>query len=192
MTQAKRILLIRHTTPNIAKDVCYGSSDIGLTHSYQQEKLNITNKCHDFKPDVVYTSPLKRCYQLAVDLFINQHICIDDRLKEMHFGDWELMRWTDIPADEMDRWSNNFYEVPTPNGESFKELHHRVLEMWHDMIEHEQSNNIAIVTHSGVMRILLMHLMHIPHNKVFHLTLNYGAVIEVKWQDSVMYNVHFR
>lgn len=192
MTQARRILLIRHTTPNIDKDVCYGSSDIDLINSYQHEKLQIANKCQDFKPDIIYTSPLKRCYQLAVDLFINQHICIDERLKEMHFGDWELMRWTDIPADEMDHWSNNFYEVPTPKGESFKELHLRVLEMWNDLIANDPSSNIVIVSHSGVMRIILMHLLHIPYNKIFHLTLNYGAVVEVKWQDEVMYNVHFR
>jgi alpha-ribazole phosphatase len=192
MKQSKRIFLIRHTSPAVAKGVCYGSSNVLLAESYETERQAIEQKCQGFLPDAVFCSPLERCNRLAVDLFGGADLRIDSRLQEMHFGDWEMMRWDDIRTDDIDAWSKNFYEIATPNGESFRELHHRVRAVWQDEIVAHEGQNLAVVTHSGVIRSLLMDFLDIPHQKVFNLALSFGATIEVNWQSETMYNVHFR
>ena len=35
------IYLIRHTTPNIAKGICYGQTDLDITDTFEQEVVRI-------------------------------------------------------------------------------------------------------------------------------------------------------
>ena len=39
---------------------------------------------------------------------------------------------------------------------------------------------ITVVTHAGVIRCFLAKYLHIPLNKVFTISLDYGAVIKIK------------
>src|SRR4028118_1276170 len=81
------IYLIRHTTPLIEKGICYGQSDIPLADSFESE-WEIIRQQLPKEMDCIYTSPLKRCWQLARKL--EQHYQVplftDKRLMEMHFG----------------------------------------------------------------------------------------------------------
>lgn len=65
-----QVHLIRHTTPDIAKDICYGQSYVALAKSFQTEK-NLIIKQLDSKYDAVFSCPLSRCTILA------QHIPSD-------------------------------------------------------------------------------------------------------------------
>ena len=92
------IYLIRHTTPEIEKGVCYGDSDIPLKDTFFLESEKVLNAI-PLNFDEVYSSPLQRCKQLAH--VISEDITIDNRLKELNFGSWELKKWSDIPHDEI-------------------------------------------------------------------------------------------
>jgi len=83
------LILIRHTTPNIEKGVCYGQSDIDVTDTFLEEIKPILNNISlNDKTVAYYTSPLKRCKILAE--LLSETIIVDDRLKELDFGDWEI------------------------------------------------------------------------------------------------------
>ena len=54
-----QVHLIRHTTPAISTDICYGQSEVPLAHSFVREK-NWLLKQLDAQYDAVFSSPLSR------------------------------------------------------------------------------------------------------------------------------------
>ncbi len=171
------ILLIRHTTPDVPTGTCYGQTDLDVNGTFEREADEIKATIGDFKPEAIYSSPLIRCSKLAEKLFPGQTIQLDDRLKEMSFGQWEKKLWQNIPKDELDTWANDFMQHAPPEGESFNRFIQRIDEF---NIEYLKRNDRAVVvTHSGVIRSFLMQHLHIPSDKIFNLQLNYGAVIKI-------------
>ena len=146
------IYLIRHTTPKIEKGICYGQSDIELAHSFEEEAQKVLNQLPQ-QFDVVYSSPLKRCNQLAT--LINPNYIADPRLKELNFGDWELKKWEDIPSNKITPWYDDWVNVPNKNGESCFQLVERMKSF---LDEQSNLNRVAIVTHSGLIRSALVYL----------------------------------
>jgi len=170
------IYLIRHTAPDVAKGVCYGQSDVGLADSYSAELADIRAKLPD---DIAlcYSSPLQRCLRLANDLFPSK-ISTDKRLQELDFGDWELKKWNDLGQSGID-WGNNFVTYRPPNGETVLELHHRVLQFWQELITKNGSNNFAIITHAGVIRVILAYQKGLPLEQAYDISVTYGQVISI-------------
>lgn len=175
----KEIYLIRHTTPDIDKGICYGQLDLDVSLSFNDELTDIKHLLNNFEPEMVYSSPLKRCMFLAQHLFPQNETIADSRLMEMNFGDWEGQKWLDIPRNGIDQWSNDFLDVRTPNGESFQNLIDRA-EQFASGIQHTEPSKMAVITHSGIIRCFLMKYLNIPHQNIFNLNLNYGCIIRIR------------
>ena len=175
----KEILIIRHTTPNIEKGICYGASDIDVTNNFIEEASDIQKRINDFAPMCIYSSPLIRCSKLASFLYPNSNIQFDDRIKEMNFGDWEMKPWNSLKS-VIEEWSSDFVNTPTPNGENFNQIYKRACNFVDDQVLNgNKSSRFAIITHSGIMRCLLSRYLKIPLNKVFRVKLNFGAIIKI-------------
>jgi len=120
----KTIYLIRHTTPAIAKGICYGQSDIDVTESFLEEAMLVKA----FIPENIehiYSSPLRRCSKLATYLFPNKKIFMDNDLMEIHCGSWEMRKWDEFLQPEIDPWMNDYLKLQTPGGESYIDLYGR-------------------------------------------------------------------
>jgi len=168
------IYLIRHTTPDITKEICYGQSDISLASTFPEESKSVFAKL-PASIDKVYTSTLKRCHQLAKDI-PHDELELVPELQEMNFGDWELKPWSDIPAEELNPWMENFVNQQVPKGESMKILANRVTQAYRRILEanHER---IAIVTHAGPIRIILSEVNQTPLEEAFQrYKIEYGEV----------------
>lgn len=168
------IYLVRHTTPNIEKGICYGQSDIGITNSFASEVEKIHQKIPVTEISRVYSSPLQRCKLLAKTF--NIPYTTDPRLKEMDFGDWELQPWDAIPASQLDPWMNDFVTTQVPNGESYIMLQKRILDFYNS-IHIDSEEKILVVTHAGPMRALLAHTQQIELKDSFTIKIEYGDVI---------------
>jgi alpha-ribazole phosphatase len=71
------IYLIRHTTPAVARGICYGQTDLEVTGSFHEEAEVIRQHLPaDIGP--VYSSPLNRCTLLAKELFPDRPIASDE------------------------------------------------------------------------------------------------------------------
>jgi alpha-ribazole phosphatase len=172
------VYLVRHTTPDIEKGICYGQADLPLAPSFPEELQSILEKHPKLKnADSIYSSPLQRCKQLAEALEPKQLHC-DPRLQELHFGDWELKPWDAIPPAEMTPWMEDFVNYPCPNGESFVNLYNRVLSFKDDLLKTNADQSI-IVTHAGVIRSFLSYVNDTPLVKAFDYKVAYGEVITI-------------
>lgn len=172
-----RTFLIRHPKPDIDTGICYGRSDLGLAESAvaRAEALRPL-----LPPDApVWSSPLRRCLELARALHAAP--VIDERLLEMHFGDWEMRRWNEIPRAEIDAWAADPLGFAPPGGESPNELRARVAELLRDL-----PDTAVLVAHGGVLRACVAELVGLAE---WHtLRFDYGAASLVEdgrlvWQN---------
>lgn len=171
------IHLIRHTTPDIETGVCYGQTDLDVATSFEQEKQAVLNKTLS-RYDAVYTSPLQRCSKLARFLQ-SEHRVTDPRLMEYNFGDWELLPWSEFKSTSAKNWMNDFVNQPAPNGDSVISMQDRVMDFFNTLLE-KNHTSVALVTHSGVQRLIHAHILNTPLTHLFRLQLDFGAVLEIK------------
>ena len=169
------IYLVRHTETACEKGICYGQSDVELKTPYELQFDQIKQQIP--ADAIVYSSPLLRCIQLAK--YLSDSVITDSRLMEMHFGDWELKNWNTIPEADYTPWMNDFVNVAVPNGESFVDLHHRVMDFWTEKITQNKTEKIVLVTHAGVIRSILCKLTNLPLKDAFTNKVDFGAVIKI-------------
>ncbi len=173
------IILVRHTTPKVAKGICYGQADLDVTDTFLEEIKPIINEVPANDTDIVYySSPLKRCKKLAEKL--SNNIIFDDRLKELNFGDWELQNWDEINKKELDHWMNNFVKVAATNGESYLDLHKRTTDFLLEIAK-QKTKKVVIITHAGVIRSLYSFIKKTSLETSFDLKLQYGQVLEINY-----------
>ena len=202
------IYLIRHTEVAVGRQMAYGQADVDLTDSYPEQLARLQAHLPDQlllpHPALIFSSPLKRCRRLANDLAASltigsqietapgqttvvdaqrPSVQLDDRLKELLFGDWELTPWADLPPDELRTWRADFVTIRIPNGESFGDLFERVSAFWNEqispLIDAQSNQPIFIVSHGGVIRALLCLLMALPLQNAYRINLDYGAVSKI-------------
>lgn len=140
------LTFLRHTTPDVAKGVCYGMTDLGLVAGFQEEFSAALIDLPEVRQ--IVSSPLKRCRQLA-DFVATQfglQVSVLDGLREMDFGCWEMVPWDDIARSELDEWAADFMDARPHGGESVQQLKDRVAETLHSL------RDCLVVTHSGVIR----------------------------------------
>ncbi|MFN3298638.1 MAG: alpha-ribazole phosphatase [Sediminibacterium sp.] len=182
------IYLIRHTTPKVEKGICYGQADLDITETFLEEVEAI--KPHLPSEGVkIYSSPLQRCKKLADALFDGFEIDVHDDLMELNCGQWELLPWNDIPKDEIQPWMDDFVNVPVPQGESYVDLHNRVVNRFNEIVSKQES--AVIVAHGGVLRSILSHITSTPLKESFDaFTLHYGCVVKINVsQDSMTHEL---
>ncbi len=131
--------------------------------------------------DVIVTSPLRRCCVFAEKLASDNglSLVVEPTLAEMHFGDWEgkKIQWVlDNFPDEMASWSESPDQFEPPNGESVVALFTRVQSIFDVLVERFQSKRILIVTHGGVIRVLLAHLLDMPLSSVNRFDVPYASM----------------
>ena len=79
----------------------------------------------------------------------------------MNFGDWELKSWNDINTKDLEKWMTNYLTEKCPNGEGYEDVSIRVRHFFNNlMLNHPNDETIAIVTHSGLIKVALPYLDH--------------------------------
>lgn len=164
-----QIVLIRHPRPQVAAGVCYGVSDLPLAEPAIHVATRVAPLLDASAP--VFTSPLRRCHDLAVCLA--EEPAIDARLAEINFGRWEMKRWDDIGTAALDRWAADPIGFSPPGGESPREALARAL----DFIETLRETGLGaatLITHGGIMRLLAGYWQGLPESDWTDLRFGFG------------------
>jgi alpha-ribazole phosphatase len=187
------IYLIRHTTPAVARGICYGQTDLDVTGSFHEE-AGVIRQHLPADIGAVYSSPLKRCTLLAQTLFPDRPLRLMGELMEIHCGEWEMRAWDELPPEVVNPWMADFVRIPMPGGESYLDLHQRVTHCWEAIRQDQSPGNIAIVAHGGVLRSILSGINDTPLIDSFSTySLNYGCVIRLsetdgRWRYETLWN----
>ena len=165
------LFLIRHPEPDVAPGTCYGRSDIGLAGDAEAAAARL--RAHLPAGIAVYSSPLTRCRSVAERL--SPTTSVDERLVEMHFGDWEMRRWDEIEKAAFDAWVADILNYTPPGGESAAQMLARTLSFIDDLLTAGRQA-AAIVTHGGVLRVLFAHWLEVPPRRWPRLNFDFGGV----------------
>lgn len=174
------IHLIRHTAVDNPENRCYGFAEMPLRKEYLEDFKGI-NLDENF--EVVISSPAQRCCLLAEHFKLNYST--DERLREMNFGNWEMKKWTEIPEEEINPWYKDFINIKASGGENLLEMQTRVLHFWNELIDKKEAEKVLIISHAGVIRLILQSILQFPLENMFNIQIDYGkkVIIEAKEGD---------
>ncbi len=167
--------LLRHG--EVLGGSCYrGITDDPLTDKgWQQMHAKLGSDRHW---DVIISSPLSRCHNFAKNLSTNLQLPLvsSSAFQELYFGDWEGKTAAQIEPQLL----NQFYADPInfspPNGEHFNDFQQRILVAWQNLIEAHQGKKLLLITHAGVMRIILAHSLGLDIQHSFRLKIGHACL----------------
>ncbi|SEI37693.1 alpha-ribazole phosphatase [Dyadobacter sp. SG02] len=168
--------MIRHTTPILEPGLIYGRKEL-LLHADFPSELEAVRSQLNGEFEVTYSSPALRCTELAKAL--SPTFLTDYRLQELDFGEWEGKTWDTVDQHALQAWMDDYVNVCTPGGESMMQMYARVREFWTELGQ-LRYRKVGIVTHAGVIRLILSIVNQIELTSIFDIKIAYGEVMTVR------------
>jgi broad specificity phosphatase PhoE/nicotinamide riboside kinase len=162
--------LLRHgEVAGHATRALFGQLDVALSDEGRRQERELTRwfAANEAPPTRIYSSDLSRCASLARRLADAYGCAVahDPRLREQHLGAWQGRTWEEVTRDDLERvrayWSDYATTRPT-GGESLADVAARVAAWWHDVERGGTGDRIVVVTHVGVIRVLLSTWLETP------------------------------
>ncbi|MBP5303590.1 MAG: histidine phosphatase family protein [Clostridia bacterium] len=152
------IYLVRHceATGNVQR-ICHGITDSDITDNGRSQLECLTKRFEDVALDCVYSSHLFRAQETARAIIRNKEIPhhVDERLSEIHVGEWENIPWKDLPAlypEQSENWSYHPEKFAAPKGESMVQMYSRMKDALNTIIKSHEGKTIAVVSHGCAVR----------------------------------------
>ena len=132
-------------------------NEIGLKQSATLGHYLVHN---GFRVDAIYSSDLKRSLQTAeaVAVALGLPVHPDPRLREVDLGDWQGLTREEVEVWDPQRYTAfraDWYNIPTPNGESRSDLKRRARAVFDDLTARHAGQTIALVSHGGTLSMLI-------------------------------------
>lgn len=159
----KKIYLIRHGETDLNKKrAFYGSLDVPINETGIKQATHLREKMTEKKVDAVFTSGLKRAQMTGDIVFPDKSKKSEVGFNEKGFGLWEGLIADEIEAafpKEWQAWLDAPFDYIPPEAEAFLTFKKRVIEAFKNVLEnYKQADNITIVSHLGVIRVLITYL----------------------------------
>lgn len=182
----KTLYIIRHGETEWNKIGRYqGITNVPLNENGIAQAKACGNALKDVHFDRILSSDLSRALVTAETIRGNRQLEIktDERLREINFGDWEKLLFTEIE----ERWPgliDQMYRRPdivkVPNGESFQEVQDRAWSAVSDFLnENNEDETILITCHGGTIRTILCKLLDISISHCWNFSQGNTAINRV-------------
>lgn len=187
-----RVLLIRHADPHHdGRGRCYGTFDLELSRSGIRRASELARGLAGLELDTVVTSPRRRARETAEAIAVGRStlVTIDERLRELDFGELEGRTYEEIESERpalFRQWMERPTQVRFPDGESFPDLCRRAAAAFSDLRERCAGRTAAVVTHGGVVRAILAEALGLPPDNVFRLDIGYCRISVVDLIDGAV------
>ncbi len=185
-----RIFLLRHGETDYNREAkLLGRVDVDLNGfgSKQAEILGARISAYGLK--MIYSSDLKRALQTAeaIQKYSGAEILATPLLREINKGNWQGLNWDEIKSNYPKyyaEWSQYETDVPYPNGECGNDVLNRFYSLIKS-IDLTSPHNIAMVTHSGLIKTVVSNLLSIPLEKRFAITVWNCSISELIFDSKV-------
>ncbi|WP_374512009.1 alpha-ribazole phosphatase family protein [Niveibacterium sp.] len=167
--------LIRHPAVAVAPGTCYGASDVPLAAPVNDAAAHLRPL---LPPDAaLFASPLSRARLLAEAL---GEPVLDERLREISFGEWELQRYEAIGRAALDSWADDPLGHRPPGGESAADMAARVLTFLEELRAQKQGEAVVIVAHGGPLRAIAGRLLGLPPERWLALDFAHARLTRIR------------
>ena len=176
------LLLIRHAETDMAGRFC-GHSDPELNERGHLQLAGIVDRLSEYAIRRIYASDLRRTRQTAqaIASHFGIEVAVRPGLREIQFGQWEGLSWSEIEACDpalAKSWAEQHPNSTAPGGESFQQFEQRVrAESAFLFAAAATECPIAVVAHAGFMRVLLTSFYRTREEDAWKLTKEYGSIV---------------
>lgn len=187
-----KIYLIRHGQTDSNKSKTFqGRTDTALNAAGIAQAQKLGEYFSNIHLDAIYCSSLKRA-QMTAQPIAESHqmdIITRDALQEVAFGAWEGLDYEAINSKwpgQIDMFFAKPGEIVPPEAEGFAAAQKRVMQAFEAIIaEQGHHKDIAIVSHGGVIRLLICGLLDIPLNNLWRMNVhNVATSVFTDWEGS--------
>lgn len=185
---AIKVYFVRHCEPELM-NTCLGITDIPLSKEGMKQAAKLKSYFSDKNIAAIYSSPLIRAKKTAEIIADNKiKVEIKNEFSELNMGKWDGMTFAEIkekyPEEYAER-GRNFEDYIVEGGESMSMCRDRVLEQLRDIIK-DTTDNIIIVAHAGVNRLIISELLGISIKQSFLYQREYGSIIKLKYEGNIL------
>jgi alpha-ribazole phosphatase len=183
MDRVNRLYMVRHGQV-VGYDgfPVYGHTDVEMTDVGVMQMENVAERLRLVNIRAIYSSDLKRSLKGAriIARYHDAPLHALPELREMHFGDWEGLTLTEIREhfpDELEKRKTDLLNYQNPGeGESVEGLSERVMNCFKSILEDQEGNDILLVGHGAVNRVILCHALDLDLSRMFKIHQDYGCL----------------
>lgn len=182
MTSYTRIYLIRHgQVVGFDQPRYNGQADVALTDVGVEQYHMLKKRLSDANISACYTSDLLRCTTGAgiICAPIGIEPVARRELRELNIGVWEGKTWDEIKTNWPDEWRARMADLVNhrvPQGERLLDVEARVMPVIREIIERHKGQELLVVGHGGVNRIILLNAIGAPLSTMFNIEQGYGCL----------------
>lgn len=179
--------LLRHGQPVGGSRMRGCRTDDALSDKgWQQMRSAVAGR----KPwDLIISSPLQRCAAFAEELAAEHELPlrIDPGIIEIDFGDWDGQEVDTLWQRQGDAlakfWADPVNNTP-PNGERLQHMWQRIEGTLQRLDAGESDKRVLMVTHGGVIKLLLAQLLDMPLANMTRFDVPYAGFSSVRLSDA--------
>ena len=181
----KKIYLIRHgETESNRKGIFRGRLDIPLSPKGKEQALDLRRYFNAIPVDVIYTGPLSRAVETAEIAFPGYKPIKEPLIDNLDLGEWSGQDKAMVKEKYPRQWEDWVQRPDTitfPGGECLDDVLKRSNRFLEKMIAIPE-NNIVIVTHRSVSKVLLAAAIGLETNYYWKFHLDNASVSQIFYE----------
>jgi alpha-ribazole phosphatase len=181
-----RLLLVRHGETEWNRQKRHqGQKDIPLNEFGRKQVSALARRLKNVPINALYSSDLCRAWETAKTISTNYEklaVIKDARLREMNFGEWEGLTWSEIRAkhpSDVENWSNYLAEKGPPGGENLFQFSERILEFSVEIIKSHIDETVLLVAHGGTIMVLICLLLGHPIEQYWQFRIEKASLSDI-------------
>ena len=183
MNRINRLYMVRHGQI-VGYDgfPIYGHTDVDMSEVGVIQMEHLAERLRLVNIRAIYSSDLKRSF-MGARIIARHHdapLHILPELREMHFGEWEGLTMTEIRErfpNDLEKRNADLLNYRSPGeGESIGHLSKRVMNCIEIILEDQKGNDILLVGHGAVNRVILCDALGLDLRRMFKIQQDYGCL----------------
>lgn len=162
-----------------------GHSDIPLNTTGLGQVAALGKRLATMEINTVYASDLLRAWGTA-QAIMQYHSCPltpEPRLRELSFGDWEGLTYTEIQERApgiLSTWQADMLNTAAPGGETLIQLTERVQAVLDMITTDHPDGTVLLVAHGGTLQALLCLALGLPPQAYWQFSLSPASLSKVR------------
>ena len=178
--------LIRHAEVEARYQGVFGGQiDMELSPRGHRQAAALARYLQQVPVNAIYASPMRRVQQTLRPWVINgvpKPTILED-LREVGFGDWTGLSFSAVQARygvSAWEWLSQLDSASIPNAENSRALRARVDPCLRQILRNHPGQQVAIVCHGGIIRMILSILLNLPLPKAGAFQIEYASLTRVR------------
>lgn len=193
------IYLLRHGEIELPRPRCLiGQMNLPLSLRGVEQAETWRNVFRSIPFDCIYCSDLDRTCRTAQIIARDNRTNIIEmsQLREINLGMWDGLTADEIEIRFPGQWrlrGEDSAGFRPEGGESFADLYDRVIPAFESIVK-SNLESILIITHAGVIRVVLAHILGMPLSNIFKVNIDYSCavILAVKQNSSSIQSINIR